>query len=268
MQGNPDPINALRAGLGQLFIYQLRTRQRVYAIETELMLAREGRKPHMPIEFRSQYGEDVMIWDLLNRKTDGFFIEVGAFDGYDFSVSYALEAAGWTGLLIEAIPERAEQCKARRPRSRVVNAAVSRKGSTGTTEFVVCEDERGGMLSYIDKKSGHSHAMNTSGVPSRRVRVPLTTIDDLLADHSGPIDAAVIDVEGVELETLDGFNIERWKPRVLIIEDNSLGKDQAMANYMKTKPYIDLGWIEVNRLYVHKECDDILRTADRIRRFS
>jgi hypothetical protein len=52
------------------------------------------------VEFRSQCGEDALIWDAFNGQLDGFYIEVGAFNGYDFSVTYALDCIGWNGLLI------------------------------------------------------------------------------------------------------------------------------------------------------------------------
>ena len=59
------------------------------------------------LEFRSQFGEDALLWDFFAGQLDGFFIEVGAFDGYNYSVSYAFECIGWDGLLIEAHPDLA-----------------------------------------------------------------------------------------------------------------------------------------------------------------
>jgi len=41
----------------------------------------------------------------------------------------------------------------------------------------------------------------------------------------------VIDVEGGELEVLDGFDLQIQRPRVLIIEDNSMGRDPALRNF-------------------------------------
>ena len=218
----------------------------------------------MPIEFRSQFTEDVWIWDVLGNQTEGFFIEVGAFDGYHFSVTYALEAIGWNGLLIEGLPARAEACRARRPHSRVVHAALGRRGSSGTTTFTAVEDSYGGMLSYAHGNTEHARQMASAKFGMRKVEVPLTTMDDLLADHTGPIDAAVIDVEGGELEVLNGFDLDRFKPRVLLLEDNSRGMNTALANYMSTKPYIFAGWLEVNRLYVRADEERLL---DRMRLF-
>ena len=219
-----------------------------------------GASPPLPVEFRSEHGEDLLIWDLLGGQSEGFFIEVGAFDGLERSVTYALEAVGWHGLLIEANPERCEQCRARRPNSTVVHAAVSRDGYAGTTTFVVlgAEDE---IVSFMDQDSEHARRVAMAGTPKRRITVPLRTVDDILGGHQGPIDAAIIDVAGAELDVLHGFDIERWKPRLLFLNDQ-LGGDPGLTDYMATKPYVHASWLGANRLYVHQECADVLdRTA-------
>lgn len=245
----------------------LATRQRVAAMEARTTLEDQGRKPRRWIEFRSQFGEDLWLWDVLGRQTTGFFIEVGAFDGYHYSVTYALEAIGWTGLLIEALPERAEQCRTRRPDSRVVHAALGRRGSAGTAKFVAVEDQYGGMLSFAQPGPGstdHARSIAKEGFATRTVDVPLTTMNDLLKDHAGPVDAAVIDVEGAELDVLDGFDLDRHKPRVLVLEENSGGRDPRLAQYMSTKPYTPAGWVGVNMVYVRA---DEGRLLDRLKRY-
>lgn len=238
--------------------------QRIAALEAREKLRDLGKSPRMPVEFRAQFGEDAMIWDLLGGQTEGFFIEVGAFDGYHFSVTYGLEAVGWTGLLIEAIPERAEQCRSRRKHSRVVHAALSKRGASGTVTFNIAEDWYGGMLSYLHEDRQHVSDLNAGQVARRQVTVPVTTMNELLAEHSGPIDVASIDVEGGELQVLDGFDLMKHRPRVLLLEDNSHGKNPALGNYMSTQPYVQVAWLGVNRVYVRADETEIMY---RLRRY-
>ncbi len=238
--------------------------QKIAALEAAEALRETGRKPRMPLEFRAQIGEDVLIWDMLGRQTEGFFIEVGAFDGYSFSVTYALEAIGWSGLLVEAIPERAAECRKRRPGSRVEHAAISRPGAGSTATFHVAADELGGMRSFLHTTAVNISSMDEAGVQRRPVTVPLTTMNDLLKSHSGPIDAAVIDVEGGEVALLEGFDLKKYRPRLMLIEDAMMGRDPALAKYMSTQPYTQVGWLEFNRIYVHNEAKDIMQ---RNRRF-
>jgi len=245
-----DP-NATSRKMAALHQDAQKMKRRVSAIEATMRLAALNRPPVFPIEFRSQFGEDALLWELFAGQVDGFFIEVGAFDGYDCSVSYAFEAMGWKGLLVEAIPERFEQCRARRPHSRCVHAALSCRGSSGTTTFTVTDDAFGGMLSFMDPHSEHAR---TAVAKSRReVTVPLTTMDDILKDHQGEIDFAVIDVEGSELMLLDGFNVEKYRPKVLLIEDNTQGRDADLTRYLERSGYQQLGMLEVNRVCIRQD---------------
>jgi hypothetical protein len=55
----------------------------------------------------------------------GFFVEAGAYDGYEASNTYYFERfCGWKGLLVEPIPELYRLAKKERPNSRVVNCAL------------------------------------------------------------------------------------------------------------------------------------------------
>ncbi len=231
----------------------VRTRQRLYTMEAAARLQAEGRSPLLPMEFHSQYGEDLALWDIFGGILDGYFIEVGAFDGVAYSVTYALEALGWKGLLIEAIPERCEECRRRRPNSRVVHAALGPRGSSGTAEFHVVADHHGGMFSYLQPTPDHPAAGDAYKSHRRSVKVPLTTMDELLKDHEGAIDAAVIDVEGNEVFVLKGFDVLRHKPRVLMLEDNTRGRNPGIGTYMQALPYVFVGWVDVNRVYIRAD---------------
>jgi FkbM family methyltransferase len=213
-------------------------------------LARAGRTATYPLEFRSQFGEDALVWTLLDGQLDGFFIEVGAFDGYHYSVTYALECAGWSGLLIEAIPERVQECRERRRRSRVVHAVL---GATPGHEipFTVTDDEYGGMFSHTQATAGSQK--KRAGGGERTVPVPMTTLDALLTEHPGDTDVAVVDVEGSEMSVLRGFDLERHRPKIVLIEDNSRGRDETIADYMRTMPYVQIAWLKINRVYARAD---------------
>lgn len=240
-----------------------RLTQRLYCGDASRRLAAAGRAPTLPLAFPSQFGEDLFLWDTFEGQLDGFFIEVGAFDGVNYSVTYALEAFGWKGLLIEAIPERFQQCQKARPNSRVVHAALGPRGAKGTIDFTIVDDVLGGMMSYSKSTPHHMRAVDQLQKGRRKVTVPLTSMDELLKDHAGPIDLAVIDVEGVELEVLNGFDLLKHKPKVLILEDNARGADPALAGYMSTLPYTFIGWVGVNRAYVRTDLSELISRAQK-----
>lgn len=217
----------------------------------------------IPIEFRSQFGEDLVLWHLFAGRRDGFFIEVGAYDGYTYSVTHAFEQAGWTGLLVEPLPERFEACRSRRPRSRVVNAALSTRGSSGTATFhhIASSKAHYEASSYLDAGTQRRRPMRPPKGDVRTVTVPLTTMDDLLAGHAGPIDFVVLDVEGHELALLDGFDLDRFKPAVFMVEDQSMGRDLALHDYLAARGYEHAMWLSYNRVMVRKDRPDLLARA-------
>jgi FkbM family methyltransferase len=251
-------VERVEAGQARLWQRMARISQRQAAMEARSLLESQGRTPCMPLEFRAQFGEDEFAWDLLGRTTTGFFIEVGAFDGMHFSVTYALEAMGWTGLLVEPHPVAYAKCAALRTRSRVVHAALGPRGCAPTVDFTVVDDQYGGMLSYSITTPQHRRQVEANGQATRVVTVPQTTLNDLLGSHAGPIDLAVLDVEGAEPALLDSFDLVRFAPRVLMIEDNTRGNNPDLDRAMQGVPYKQVAWLEVNRVYVHEDQHDVL----------
>lgn len=249
----------------QLYASALRSRKRIAELEARLALERSGRGMPSDAALLSQYGEDVLLWEILGRPLSGFFIEVGAFDGKSLSVSWFFERLGWSGLLIEGIPDRFEACRAARPGSRVVHGALSRRGSAPTARFSVPSAQP--MLAFNSTHASHRDRVAREGGTVQEIEVPQTTMDDLLASHPGPdgpprIDFAVIDVEGGEPDVLDGFDLIKHRPRVLVIEDNQIGQPETPVSRLMAKaPYIEVTQLVVNRVYVLKDERDVIERA-------
>lgn len=260
-------LNRVDGMLKQLIQGQLALKRRVYRLDAVEKLRLAGREPRLPVQFRSQFGEDLLLWDLLDGQLDGTFIECGAFDGQTFSVSWIFEALGWGGLLVEGTPSRAEQCRRCRPGSAIEHAALSKRGSDGTTKFTVVEGPAGDVLSFLSTSDEHRQRVAQQGGRPVEVEVPLTTMDAVLAKHTdrlGPIDFAVIDVEGGELDLLDGFDLNRHRPRVLVIEDNYMAPNSALAQHMARLPYTQVFQLYVNRVYVRNDETSLLQRASQL----
>jgi FkbM family methyltransferase len=248
----------VNANLQHLNRQGLDFRRRIYSLELRQRLADEGRSLRMPLWFQGQFGEDLLLYDILGEKPDGLLIEVGAFDGKNLSVTYAMDSIGWNCLLIEAIPQRFEQCKTNRPHARVVHAALAEPGSPAEVEFTVTDDHWGGMLSYLTTNEQHQQAVNSPNVKQTKIRVPCTTMDELLKDHTGEIAAASIDVEGGEVNLLKGFDLNKHRPRVLLIEDQGQKDPSPVGEYMKTQNYEFMGWLPHSRIYVRKDLKELM----------
>ncbi len=212
--------------------------------------------------FRSQFGEDRILWQVFRQRTRGYFIEIGAYDGVTLSNTYFLEQMGWHGLLIEPIQPLCERATAARPRSRVVHAAVGKRGSTGTARFTITKNVP--VLSFLHADPDHVERCRREGAELIEIEVPLTTVDDILLHErrdpsfpGGPwvpnlgwrIDLVSIDVEGMELDVLDGFNLQRFAPRVLVIE-NDRPAGAAVEPYLTSHGYRKFHRQKINDFYV------------------
>ncbi len=229
---------------------------------------RGGTSTSLPIEFRSEWGEDVVLYELFDGAASGTIVEAGALDGRTHSVSYALEAIGWKAVLIEPVPAQAERCRSHRPHASVIHAALGPSGSSGDTTFLVPEDERflpSAHRVHEGMERGHLGALAQNRAEMREVRVPLMSMDGALSRAGvASVDAAVIDVEGAELGVLEGFDLDRWRVGVLVIEDNSLGKSEAVAAHVRARGYEQAMWVGANRVFVRRERADLVARARRV----
>ena len=89
------------------------------------------------------------------------------------------------------------------------------------------------------------------------MKVPSITLDALL-DREGveKVDLLAMDIEGHEPEALAGFDIERFQPKLAVIE----GKDPAVAQYFERHGYAlierYLPYDPVNRYFERRPSGD------------
>jgi FkbM family methyltransferase len=159
----------------------------------------------------SQFGEDILLWQHFRAKPDGFFVEIGANHPTKLSQTWLLEQQGWSGILIEPLASKCELLRSQRPRSKVIQAAMGAPEQRGRAKFIVAAEDD--MLSRLK--------VDEDIVVGSVEDVEVRTLDDVLTDSGHPkIDLLSIDVEGLELDVLRGFNIEQSQPGVILIEDH------------------------------------------------
>ena len=213
----------------------------------------------------------------------GFFVEVGANQPQQGSQSWQFEQAGWRGVLVEPQPDLAERLRQVR-RAHVVAAACSSPANAGKTM----------TLHVLGPHSSLNPELAVTGVVAEaQIDVPVRTLDEILreAGAPSPIDFVSIDVEGHEVDVLSGFDLARWHPRLILVEDHvtSLATHRALTSagyrlirrtgpngwYVPAReaPRMGLGWWQIARKYyfalpIRKLRDAKRRLRDRLRRRS
>ncbi|MGH2880980.1 MAG: FkbM family methyltransferase [Solirubrobacteraceae bacterium] len=209
-----------------------------------------------------QFGEDRILAEIFGDRAGGYCVEIGADDGRTGSATYLFEKRGWHCLLVEPIPESVEEIRRHRA-CTVVNCAVSNQ--EGEATFGVAEGVE--TMSTLDLTPAHVAWIKRFGGEIREIKVRTATLDSLLTEAAFPeIQFITIDVEGHEIAVLEGFSLEAHKPRIVIIEDNSISGDRRVASYMADRGYVHFRRTGVNEWYAH-ESDVELVQPDEIRRF-
>lgn len=157
---------------------------------------------------------------------EGFFIEAGANDGYSQSNTYFLEKKRrWSGILVEGIPELFKKARRQRNKSVVHNCALVSSeflDSTVTMHYADLMSVVEGSLKTKEEQDRHiSAGLNVQHLEkSYSVTVPARTLESILDEYSNlpDIDFFSLDVEGYELDVLKGINLDRYKPKYILVE--------------------------------------------------
>ena len=164
-----------------------------------------------------------ILYEYIGYTDRGVFIDVGAFDGDKWSNTFGLAHMGWKGLLFEPQPDMAAAAVVNLTTCdvEIVNKAVSNfNGSVdlylgGSLSTIVNEQKENYLSMDWSKSTGLANDFVT--------RVPVTTLNAALATRSWPAsyEFLSLDVEGSENDVLEEYDIERWRPKIAVVETHA-----------------------------------------------
>lgn len=146
---------------------------------------------------------------------DGTFVEVGAYDGYEFSNTSCLSDIGWNGLYIEPIEEFYNRCLNRHMNNKVFIENCSVGTFEGEIEIYV-----NGAVTTSSEKQIQTY-YDVGWITNHNTRkCKQYRLDTLLKKYkiSKNFDILVVDVEGNETDVFNSFNLEYWYPKMIIVE--------------------------------------------------
>ncbi|TYL85912.1 FkbM family methyltransferase [Bradyrhizobium cytisi] len=161
----------------------------------------------------SQNFEDVLLARMFQGQSNGFYIDVGAWDPTRHSVTRHFYDQGWAGVNIEPVQRQFQLFVDERPRDQNLNLAVADFG--GRVRFYECNE----LTSLSTANEAQAEELRRSGYNVVDYEVPVVTLEEVIADCGDRIiDFLKIDVEGFEAAVLRGVDLKRRRPRVLVIE--------------------------------------------------
>jgi FkbM family methyltransferase len=219
----------------------------------------------------SQHGEDLQIAYYIRKRERATYIDVGCLWPKHFSNSYFFYERGGRGLCIDANPTVAEEYNRMRPHDVFLNCGIA--ASQGTMTYYMHDNPVFNTFSadHAAELAGRVAAMEDS--PQREGReltgtleVPTMTLDQAIestgfaAMCSGRVDFLSIDVEGLELEVLSGFDFRRPRPSLVVIEDVRRGTESKRSleeiptvGLVQAHGYSLAGQVGINLYFVDQE---------------
>jgi FkbM family methyltransferase len=188
------------------------------------MFADVARRVFLPTArfYFAQGGEDIHILYLLNYKSDGFYLDIGANQPIRYSNTFKLYLTGWRGILVDANPYLIKKAREIRKKDICVHALVSNEQTD--MDFYISELD---LFSSIH--SEHAESGNRPDLSIEKINLQTVSLDQLIEKYvpaGKPIDLLSIDVEGHDFEVLQSVSLLKYRPRLIVIED---------LNYYKTK---------------------------------
>jgi len=195
-------------------------------------------------KYYSQYQEDKYLSEIL-QKEKGICIEIGGFYGITGSTTYYFEKMGWDCIIVEPIPELYNKIIENR-KCTLLNVAVSDKN--GETSFFIAEGVE--MLSSLSPDK--SRIEYEKGKISE-IKVKSKTLDSILEELGiSKIDFISIDLEGHEMSVLKGFSVQKYNPRIMILENNDFGRNTEIKDYLKALGFIRFKITGCNEWYTNR----------------
>ena len=187
--------------------------------------------------------QDELVWRYFNGQAKGFFVEVGANHPTDGSQSWHLEQQGWRGVLIEPQARLSAVLRKARPGSQVFQVACSAPDKVGVADLHI-PDTHDGFASLECNVDDHQMVYQTTE------RVEVITLDEVLrrAAAPTPLDFLSLDTEGTELDVLRGLDLEKYRPRLILIEDKGQSLDK--HRHLRAHGYRLVKRTELNNWYV------------------
>lgn len=204
----------------------------------------------------SQYGEDAVI-SHLNLPDKGFFVDVGCWHPKKFSNTWQLYQKGWRGVNVDLGEVKIQTFNWVRKKDHNVVAAVS--------------DQLGTVMVQRDKDFSVGEQIVLPGQTPRagfgQTRVMQSqTLNEILKQSpfaDQPIDLLSIDAEGHDIHVLNSLNLDRYIPRVILVESYVPHLTELLTAplhlLLKEKGYELFNWVGPTLFYAHPARIDLTR---------
>jgi FkbM family methyltransferase len=188
------------------------------------------------------------ILEIFQSKKNGYFVDIGAYDGLSISNTKILEDLGWSGICIEPHPNVFKSLIENRT-CECINCAIWNEDTkikflslSGYTEML------SGILDSYDTRHYNRviSELNTHGGYSEIIEIDAKKFETIIEQTE--IDFLSIDTEGSELQILEQINFDRYHINIVCIENNF--HEDKFNNFFLQKGYKLYTNVNIDYLYI------------------
>lgn len=199
----------------------------------------------------AQNCEDLILSILLPIQ-NGFYVDVGANMPDVDSVTKKFYKMGWHGINVEPILSLYQQLLRKRPKDINLNIGVTEK--SGVQKFREYQGGIHGWSTFSDKIKGDSAHKD---IEYKDYDVKTRTLKEIFNEQKVKnIDFLKVDVEGLEYQVLKSNDWRRYRPKVIVVEENTPESGIAWRALLEKENYKEIFFDSLNRYFVLPELYD------------
>jgi FkbM family methyltransferase len=207
----------------------------------------------------SQSGEDMIIEYILERlqisPSKITYLDLGANHAVYLSNTNYFYQHGARGVLVEANPNLIPELKLQRKGDTILHRCISEESGNIEKFYILNKDG----LSSPDLSSVEECMRRDPGLTIEKViDVETISVNDIFGRYFEKAPTIVnMDIEGKELEILNGLDFKTYRPLVFVIETipyrtklQTGEKQNAILEFMKTAGYVEYAFTGINSIFV------------------
>jgi FkbM family methyltransferase len=209
----------------------------------------------------AQNHEDVFLHRIFKDKKDGFYVDVGANDPNEISITKAFYLAGWSGINIEPDPMSFQKLVEHRKRDINLNVGAGENEEELTffqLKVKTDQEDSTTVLSTFSHEIAERHCKEFN-IDKIETKVKIMKLSDIFSQHATgkEIDFMIIDVEGWELSVLKSADFKTFRPKVIVIEatypTTQISTHQEWEHVLLENQYEYVYFDGLNRWYIPQE---------------
>ncbi|MBM4230129.1 MAG: FkbM family methyltransferase [Gammaproteobacteria bacterium] len=153
---------------------------------------------------------------IFEKKSNGFYVDVGAHHPKRFSNTYLFYRKGWRGINIDAMPGSMREFK--EWRCRDINLELGVAKERGVLDYYVFNEPA--LNGFSTELSEERNSAENDYHVREIIKVEVKPLREILAEYleGRAIDFLSVDVEGFDLDVLRSNDWSAYRPQIVLAE--------------------------------------------------